>query len=130
MRPVIQQHVRFPTSPQALFRTYLDSRKHTRSTGVAAKISKKTGGKFTAFAGQLEGKNLLIVTGKRIVQLWRATHWKKDEWSVLVLTFSRVRGGAQVDLVHIGVPAHDYNGVRKGWPAYYWRPWKKYFAKK
>jgi activator of HSP90 ATPase len=130
MTPTIQQRVRFRASPRALFNTYLDSRKHTRSTGVLAKISKKVGGKFTAFAGQLEGKNLLIVPDKRIVQLWRATHWKKDDWSVLILTFSCVRGGAQIDLVHVGVPAYDHNGVREGWPIYYWRPWKKYFSKK
>lgn len=79
MTAMIQQRVRFRASPRALFNTYLDSRKHTRSTGVPAEISKKVGGKFKAFAGQLEGKNLLIVPGKRIVQLWRATHWKKDD---------------------------------------------------
>lgn len=33
------------------------------------------------------------------------THWKKDDWSILVLNFSRVAGGAQVDLVQIGAPA-------------------------
>ena len=130
MTPVIQQRVRFRTSPQALFVMYLDSRKHTVSTGAPAKISKKTGGRFTAFGSQLEGKNLLIVPGKRIVQLWRATHWKKGDWSVLILDFDRVAGGTQVDLVHAGVPAYDHKGVREGWPKYYWRPWKKYLVKR
>ncbi len=128
MTSMIQQSVRFRTSPQTLFAMYLDSRKHTASTGAPAKISKKAGGKFTAFGRQLEGKNLVIVPGKRIVQLWRATHWKKGDWSILILDFSRVAGGAQVDLVHAGVPAYDYKGVREGWPKYYWRPWKKYIA--
>ncbi len=128
MTPAIQQSVRFRTSPQTLFGIYLDSRKHSESTGAPAKISKKVGGRFTAFGRQLEGKNLLIVPGKRIVQLWRATHWKKGDWSVLILDFSRVAGGAQVDLVHVGVPTYDHKGVRKGWPKYYWRPWKKYVS--
>jgi activator of HSP90 ATPase len=76
-------------------------------------MSRKVGGKFEAFEGQLKGKNLLIVPGKRIVQLWRATHWKKADWSILILTFSPVAGGAQVDLVHVGVPAYDHKGVGK-----------------
>jgi activator of HSP90 ATPase len=128
MTSAIQQSVRFRTSSQTLFSMYLDSRKHSQSTGAPARISKKAGGRFTAFGGQLEGKNLLIVPGKRIVQIWRATHWKKGDWSVLTLDFSRVAGGAQVDLVHSGVPTYDHKGVREGWPKYYWRPWKKYLS--
>jgi activator of HSP90 ATPase len=126
MTSVIEQSVRFRTSPQALFDLYLDSKKHSASTGARAKISRKAGGKFRAFKGALEGKNLHIVPGKQIVQFWRATHWKKEDWSILVLNFSRVAGGAQIDLVHIGVPAYDHKGVRQGWPKYYWRPWRRY----
>ena len=129
MTPIIQQSVRFRTTPKALFDLYLDSKKHSRSTGAQARISRKVGGKFKAFGGQLEGKNLLLVPGKQVVQLWRATHWKKEDWSILVLNFSRVAGGAQIDLVHVGVPLYDHKGVREGWPKYYWRPWKKFLAK-
>jgi activator of HSP90 ATPase len=129
MTPVIQQSVRFRTSPQALFDLYLDSRRHSLSTGAPATISRKVGGKFKAFEGPLEGKNLLMVPGKQIVQLWRATHWKKEDWSILILSFGAVTGGAQVDPIHVGVPAYDHKGVSKGWPQYYWRPWKKYLSK-
>ena len=130
MTPVIQQSVRFRTTPQALFDLYMDSTMHSRSTEAPARISRKVGGKFTAFGRQLEGRNLHLAPGKQIVQFWRATHWKKGDWSILVLTFSRVAGGAQIDLVQIGVPAYDQKGVRKGWPKYYWRPWKNYISQK
>jgi len=129
MTPVIQQTVRFRTTPHELFEMFLDSRKHSQSTGMPARISRKIGGGFRAFDGALEGKNLLIVPGKQIVQLWRATHWKKEDWSILILTFSKVPRGAQIDLVHVGVPAYDRKGVREGWPKYYWRPWKKILMK-
>jgi activator of HSP90 ATPase len=129
MTPVIQQTVRFRTTPHALFEMYLDSKKHSRSTGMPARISRKVGGRLRSFDGALEGKNLLIVPGKQIVQLWRATHWKKEDWSILVLTFSKVAGAAQIDLVHVGVPAYDNRGVRKGWPKYYWRPWKEFLSR-
>jgi len=108
---------------------YLDSKKHSKSTGMSARISRKASGRFRAFDGKLEGKNLLIVPGRQIVQLWRATHWKKEDWSILILTFSRVAAGAQIDLVHVGVPLYDHKGVREEWPKYYWKPWKKYLAK-
>jgi len=130
MTPVIQQSVRFRTTPQALFDLYLDSRQHSRSTGAPAQMSRKVGGKFKTFDGRLEGRNLHIVQGKQIVQLWRATHWKREDWSILVLCFSRVAGGAQIDLFHIGVPTYDHKGVRQGWPKYYWKPWRKYLTEK
>ena len=130
MTPIIQQSVRFRTTPQALFDLYMDSKKHSRSTGAPARVSRKSGSKFTAFGKQLEGKTLHVVPGKQIVQFWRAAHWKKEDFSILVLNFSRVAGGAQIDLVHIGVPSYDQKGVRKGWPKYYWRPWKKFLSLK
>jgi hypothetical protein len=40
MTPVIQQNVRFRTSPQALVDLYLDSRRHSLSTGARAAISR------------------------------------------------------------------------------------------
>ena len=61
----------------------------------------------------------------------RATHWKDaDLDSVLILNFSKVPGGTRIDLVHVGVPAHDHKGVTKGWPKYYWKPWTKYLSKR
>jgi len=129
MAPTIQQSVRFRTSPQALYQMYVDSKKHSQSTGAPARLRRKVGGKFSAFGGRLEGKMLFLAPGKQIVQLWRASHWKKEDWSILVLNFSKVAGGAQVDLVHVGVPTYDQKGVRQGWPKYYWRPWKKLLSK-
>jgi activator of HSP90 ATPase len=129
MTRVIQQTVRFRTTPQAIFEMYLDSKKHSKSTGMPARISRKAGRRFRAFGGMLEGKNLLVVPSRQIVQLWRATHWKKEDWSILIMTFSKVAGGAQIDLVHVGVPDYDHKGVREGWPKYYWRPWKKFLGK-
>ena len=129
MAPTIQQSVRFRTSPQTLYQIYVDSKKHSQSTGAPARLSRKAGGKFSTFGGQLEGKMLFLAPGKQIVQLWRASHWKEEDWSILVMNFSKVAGGAQVDLVHVGVPAYDQKGVRRGWPKYYWRPWKKFLSK-
>jgi activator of HSP90 ATPase len=96
---------------------------------MTARINRKVGGRFRAFDGMLEGKTLLIVPGRQIVQFWRATHWKKEDWSILILTFSRAAGGAQIDLVHVGVPAYDQRGVREGWPKFYWKPWKRFLGK-
>ncbi len=129
MTKVIQQSVRFAAPPEELFEIYLDSKKHSQATGAAARISRKAGGAFTAWDGQLRGRNLLIVPNQMIVQTWRATHWKaSDPDSILILRFRQAPGGGKIDLVHENVPAHDHKGVSQGWPKYYWKPWKTYLA--
>jgi len=128
MTPIIQQTVRFRATPDLLFELYVDTRKHSASTGAPAKVSRKVGANYTAFNGAIHGKNLLVLPAKRIVQLWRAKHWRKEDSSILILTFSRAAGGGQIDLVHVGVPPYDHQGVREGWPKYYWKPWKKFLA--
>jgi activator of HSP90 ATPase len=131
MTRVIQQSVLFPVPPEELFEMYLDSKKHSEATGGRARMSRKAGGEFTAWGGQLRGRNLLIVANRTIVQTWRGTHWKPgDPDSILILRFRKAPGGGRIDLVHENVPPHDHKGVSRGWPKYYWKPWKKYLTTK
>ncbi len=125
-KPIVQS-VTFKTSPEKLFQIYTDSKKHSAATGIKAVISAKAGARFTAFGGSLSGRNLVVVPNRLIVQAWRASHWKKTDLdSILTLTFSKSPGGGRIDLVHVGVPQHDHKGVTKGWPQYYWKPWRIY----
>jgi len=125
-KPIVQS-VTFKASPEQLFEIFTDSKKHSAATGTKASTSAKAGVKWTAYDGMLTGKNVLVIPGRMIVQSWRGSHWKDSDLdSVLILTFSKAAGGGKVDLVHVGVPQHDHRGVTKGWPQYYWQPWKDY----
>ena len=127
MTPAIQQSVEFAASPETLYELYMDSKQHAEATGAPAKVSRKVRGRFTAFRGQLEGKNLLLIPNKMIVQTWRSTGWKNsDPDSILVIRFSKTKAGTRVDLVHVNVPEHDHQGVTDGWRHYYWEPWQVY----
>ena len=129
-KPIVQS-VLFEASPAKLFRIYTRSREHSAATGSKAVISAKAGAKFTAFEGMLSGRNLIVVPNRMIVQAWRATHWEKTDLdSIVVLSFSAAPEGGRLDLVHVGVPQHDHQGVRLGWPKYYWKPWRAYLAKR
>ena len=131
MTRAIQQSVKFRVSPEKLYDIYMDSKKHSAATGAPARISKKAGGSFAAFHGAIGGKNLLILPKRMIVQAWRARHWKAAEPdSILILRFSKARGGGRIDLVHANVPAYDHRGVSKGWNKYYWKPWRVYLARR
>ena len=127
MTPAIQQRIRFKASPVRLFKMYMDSGQHSDATGAKAVVSRKVGGKFSAFDGVITGKMLAIIPDRMLVQSWRAAHWKKTDLdSTLVLIFSRIKGGTQVHLTHVNVPEHDHSGVTNGWKTYYWKPWRAY----
>jgi activator of HSP90 ATPase len=132
MTPVIEQSVSFAkVTPADLYELFMDSAKHSAATGMPAKISRKVGGKWTAFGGLLLGKNLAITPNRMIVQTWRSKPWKEsDPDSILIVSFEKTANGATAHLAHVGVPAHDHKGVTKGWKQYYWEPWKKYLATK
>jgi activator of HSP90 ATPase len=105
MTPAIQQSVEFDAKPETLYEMYMDSEKHAQATGAPAKVSRRAGGAFSAFGGQLKGKNLLLIPNKMIVQSWRAEMWKKsDPDSILVIQLNETKTGSRVDLVHVNVP--------------------------
>ena len=90
----IRQSVTLNASPEELYETFLDSRKHAAVTGAPAKINRKVGGRFTAFNGQLRGRTLLVEPKRLIVQAWRSSQWKpEDPDSILVLQFSKAAQG-------------------------------------
>ena len=128
MKPVIEQAASFPNvTPADLYELFMDSAKHSAATGAPAKISRRVGGKWSAFDGMIVGKNLLLVPNQMIVQTWRSTAWKKaDLDSILVVCFEKYYTGAAVHLAHVGVPPYDHKGVTQGWMNYYWKPWKDY----
>ncbi len=129
-KPIVQS-VTFKASPEELFSMFTESKKHSAATGAPASVSSKAGAKWTAFGGMLLGKNLAVIPGKMIVQAWRSSHWHDiDLDSILILNFSPAPGGGRVDMVHAAVPQHDHKGVTKGWPRYYWVPWKAYLKGK
>ena len=131
MLKVIQHSVQFKTTPDALYDTYLNAAKHAAVTGGKVTISRKVGGRFSAFGGMIGGRNLTLVPNRMIVQAWRAKHWKAhDPDSILILTFKKAPGGGAIDLVHVNVPQHDFRGVKNGWTSYYWKPWRAYLKSK
>jgi len=127
MTRAIQQSVVFKASPHTLYEMFMDSKKHSAATGGVARISRKVGGKFTAWNNMLRGRTLLLVPDRMIVQSWRSVMFKpSDQDSILVITFTKIAAGTRLDLVHVNVPVQDHAGVSQGWPKYYWKPWRRY----
>ena len=103
----------------------MESKKHTSLSGEKAEISRKPGGRFTAWNGHITGFNLVIRPGKKIVQAWRATGWWPDHYSVAIFDLKRVARGTKLEFTQIGIPSHRYSGHYRGWVEAYWTPMKE-----
>ena len=130
MRKIIRQSVVLPATADVLFAMYLDPARHGAFTGFPVNIREEPGAAFRAFDGQLTGTMLCVVRPHLVVQSWRSTNFADDDPdSTLILLFSADMSNGKhgrIDLVHLDVPEHDYQGVSDGWHKYYWAPWRTY----
>lgn len=121
----VKQTVTFRASPHNIYEALMDSKKHAQFTGGEAKISRKVGGKFTAFDGYSEGINVELVADKKIVQTWRASDWPEGHYSKATFSLKEVEGGTRLTFTQTGVPEEHYEDISQGWRDYYWAPMKK-----
>jgi len=125
----IRQSVTIKASPHEVYEALTDSRRHARFTGAKARISRKVGGKFTAYDGYIEGVNLNLVPDKKIVQSWRGSDWPKDHYSKATFSLKKIKNGTHLTFTQSGVPDQYYNDISQGWRDYYWKPMKEMLAK-
>lgn len=129
MRSLIRDSIVLPAPAEALYATYLDSARHAEITGAPVTISAEPGSLFSAFHGNISGATVAAISSKLVVQSWRSTNFNPDDPdSTLILSFTPEGNDGRIDLVHLDVPAVDYQGVTAGWETYYWAPWRRYLA--
>jgi uncharacterized protein YndB with AHSA1/START domain len=119
-----------PTTPHAVWSAWLDSGQHTAFTGSKAVIDSAVGGKFTAWDGYIQGKNLQLDLGRRIIQSWRTTEFPKgDGDSRLEIHFEPVFDGTRITILHSDIPEGQGEKYKSGWNDHYFQPMRAYFGK-
>ena len=125
----IRQSITFKASLHEVYEALMDSRKHAKFTGEKARISRKVGGKFMAYGGYIEGINLDLVPGRKIVQSWRGSDWPKGYLSKVSFSLKKVNSGTRLIFRQSGVPDQYYKNINQGWRDYYWNPMKEMLEK-
>lgn len=125
MSKAIKQTVTFKAAPHAIYEALMDERKHAAFTGGDAKISRKVGGKFTIYGGDIEGKNLELVPDQKIVQSWRYSDWPEERYSIATFALEPTEKGTRLIFTQTDVPDEKYEDIKQGWKDYYWKPMKE-----
>ncbi len=126
----IRQSVTIKASPHDVYEALMDSRKHARFTGGPARISRRVGGKISAFGGYVEGSNLELAVDRKIVQAWRGSDWPADRLSKATFALRKVKGGTRLSFTQSSVPDAHYASIKQGWLDHYWNPMKKMLESK
>jgi activator of HSP90 ATPase len=130
---LIHQEAIINADPQAVYDVLTNGQKFAAATGMPARLSDREGETFALFDGRVEGRQIELVPGQRIVQAWRfgAAHpscWDAGVYSVVRFTLSGQEDGTRFVIDHTGVPPQWHEHISGGYPAFYQQPLERYFA--
>ncbi|HEX3851883.1 MAG TPA: SRPBCC domain-containing protein, partial [Polyangiaceae bacterium] len=104
-----------------------NSATHSKFTGAPAEIEAKVGGAWSAYGGQISGRNIELVEGVRIVQTWRAGTWPAGSHTLVRFALSSDGAGTKLTLDHDAVTDEQVPHLAAGWEKMYWEPLRKFF---
>jgi activator of HSP90 ATPase len=118
-----------PASPRDVYDAWLDSDQHSAMTQAPATASTEIAGIFTAHDGYINGINLELEEGKRILQSWRTSQFEDtDPDSSIEVTFASSEAGTRITLNHWNVPDDQADDYESGWQDFYFTPMQEYFS--
>jgi uncharacterized protein YndB with AHSA1/START domain len=130
----IHQEVTFPASPERVYELLTDGAKFAEATGRPAKIGGE-GATFSIFGDYINGRQIELVPGQRIVQAWRGADWGPGVYSLVRFTLIPEGNGAKLVVDHDAYPEgkspmypswHEH--LSTNWPVFYFEPFAKYLA--
>ncbi|MDO8509129.1 MAG: SRPBCC family protein [Nanoarchaeota archaeon] len=124
----IKQKIKFKVLPHVVYEALMDSKKHSAFTDSDAKISRKIGGKISAYDGWIKGENIELIKDKKIVQKWRGGDWPEGIYSIATFELIKTENGCELIFTQTEVPDEFYEDVSEGWKEYYWEKMKRYFS--
>lgn len=121
----IHQEVTLPASPAAVYAVLTGSDAFTRMTGGrTAAIATEAGGPISLFGGDIRGRNVELVPGKRVVQAWRAQGWPEGVYSIVRFELTPSGAGTRLVFDQAGHPEDAQQMLEGGWTQMYWEPMK------
>ena len=103
------------------------------ATGQPAEITDRDGDSFSLFGGRVEGRQIELEPGRRVVQAWRfgAAHpspWEPGVYSTVRFTLEPAGAGTRFVIDHTGIPAEWVEHLSSGYPTFYQDPITNFFA--
>ena len=119
----IHQERHFDAPTARVYRALTDATEFSALTGGApADIGDEPGAAFSAFGGNITGRQLELLPDVRIVQAWRASGWADGVYSIARFELEADDSGTRIVFDHTGYPDGERDHLAAGWEANYWEP--------
>jgi uncharacterized protein YndB with AHSA1/START domain len=120
-------------APQQVFELLTNGSQFAAATGMPAEITDREGDAFSAFGGRVEGRQIELVPGERVVQAWRfgtahPSPWAPGAYSTVRFALEPDGAGTRLVIDHTGIPAEWLEHIASGYPTFYREPIVAYFA--
>jgi activator of HSP90 ATPase len=129
----IHQEAVIKASPRQVYEYLTDGEIFAAATEMPAQVSNREGETFSLFGGRVEGRQVELVPGVRVVQAWRFgfAHpgaWEPGLYSILRFTLQPEGDATRLMIDHTGIPSEWHDHIQSGYPAFYESPLRRYFG--
>ncbi|XP_051510942.1 activator of 90 kDa heat shock protein ATPase homolog 1a [Myxocyprinus asiaticus] len=118
----------FLTSPEELYRVFLNQDMVQAFTHLAAFVDGCLGGKFRLLEGNVHGQFAELIPDKKIVMKWRFSNWPTGHASTVTLNFVDRSNETELTMEAKGVPNNEEDRMKEGWQRYYFDAIKQTFG--
>lgn len=124
----LNHEITLPGPPDAVYSALMSSKRHAAFTGAPAQIGEAVGAPFSAYGGKVEGVNIELVPGQRIVQAWRSADWPAGVFSLIRFDLEADGGGTRLRFEHDAMPEGAAAHLDGGWKNMYWSKLESYLS--
>uniref|UniRef100_A0A671QU97 AHA1, activator of heat shock protein ATPase homolog 1a n=1 Tax=Sinocyclocheilus anshuiensis TaxID=1608454 RepID=A0A671QU97_9TELE len=118
----------FLTSPEELYRVFLNQELVQAFTHLAAFVDGCSGGKFRLLQGNVYGQFAELIPDQKIVMKWRFSSWPDGHAATVILNFVNQGSETKLILEARGVPSNEEERMKEGWQRYYFDAIKQTFG--
>lgn len=118
----------FLTSPEELYRVFLNQEMVQAFTRSGAMVEAEKGGKFRLLDGNVNGEFQELVPEQKIVMKWRYNTWPCEHYATVTLTFTDKGNETELKIECRAVPESEEERTRDGWQRYYCHAIKQTFG--
>jgi len=86
-------------------------------SGYPAVMSEEPGSEFSLWEGDITGRNIEFIPGRKVVQEWY--FGDQEEKSIVTITIRAEGGNSVVTVEQTNIPDDDFADIAEGWREYY-----------